>query len=222
MMHALPQGFHDRDPLAPFRNESDLARKAGLIVLQAIQEERASNLPTRSKGRKALRRWECILTHLENYFPWNMNEYKNQARFHSTESELPEVMKMVFRSGKRVGLRSIKVASIGIATEELHAERYQGLLTGELEGEMSGSEMLAMVIQYQVESFGEAQAFLATLYVCHVTHLDVENKLFMCSDIIELGRWNLDEDQGTGDEFPPSTPVSPVIVARPHASQAGE
>jgi hypothetical protein len=221
-MQPLPQGFHDRDPLAPFRKESELAKKAGLIVQRAIQEERATNLPTRSKGRKALRRWECILTHLENYFPWDMNEYKNQARFHSTESELPEVMKMVFRSGKRVGERGIKVASIGVATEELHAERYQGLLTGELEGEMTGSEMLAMVIQYQEENFGGIQALFATLYICHVTHLDTENKLFMCSDVIELGKWNLDDDQGTAADFPPSTPVSPVIAVRSQASQAGE
>jgi hypothetical protein len=221
-MHALPRGFHDRDPLSSFRHDSELAKKASLIVQQAIQDERASNQPTRSKGRKALRRWECILTHLENYFPWDMKEHKNQARFHSTDFELPEVMKMVFRSGKRVGKTSVRVASIGVATAELHAERYQGLLTGELSGEMTGSEMLAMVIQYQQEAFGLTQALFATLFICHVTQLDIENKLFMCSEVIELGKWNLDEDQGHSVDFPPSAPVSPVITVRPKTSQAGE
>lgn len=213
-MNVAPLGFHDRDPLGPFRGSSPLAQKVCLTVHQAIIDEKTSDLPTKSKGRKALRRWERILTHLENYFPWEMYEYKNQARFHSTSAELPEVMKLVFRSGRRVGNTSIRVASIGIATVDLNAERYQGLLTGQLDGEMTGSEMLALVIQYAPMQFGGSSAQVATLFVCHVTSLDLENNLFNCSEIIELGQWNLDEEDGPAVDLPPSTPVAPKIEMR--------
>lgn len=219
-MSAVPNLQPEGDPLAPFRDGKEAAQQLVLIVRRAIQDERVSDLPTKSKSRKAMRRWERNLSHLENYFDWEMHEHKNQARFHSPEGLLPDRMKMVFRGGKKIGEKEIKVRSLGQATAELLAEKHQGgLFDGETTPRVRAVEVLALVADYRQEAFGSGVANVVTLYIAHVVGLNVRDKILECSEIIELGKWNTDEGSTEPAELPPSRPVAPAIIAKPQASE---
>lgn len=221
-MSAVPKYQPEGDPLAPFRDAGEAAQLLVAIVKRAIQDERISDLPTKSKSRKAMRRWERNLSHLENYFGWEMHEHKNQARFHSPEDLLPARMKMVFRGGKRVGEKQLRVRSVGKATAELLAEKLQGgLFDGQQLPKASPVEMLALVADYRQEEFGAGSASMVTLYIAHVVNLNIEDKILECTEIIELGKWNTEEDLGDVSDLPPSRPVAPSIVAKKRVSEKG-
>jgi hypothetical protein len=214
----MPEG----DPLAPFRDGQEEAQHLVLIVKRATQDEQASDLPTKSKSRRAMRRWERILSHLENYFGWEMHEYKNQARFHSPEGLLPDQMKTVFRVGKKVGDREISVRSLGKATIELLEEKLQaGLFDDEKKPKARPTEMLALVADYRQEIFGAGMADTVTLYMAHVVGLNLESKILECSEIIELAKWDTNEGPGEVADLPPSRPIAPSIVAKERPSEQG-
>lgn len=222
-MSAVPQQMPEGDPLAPFRDGNEAAQHLVLIVKRAIQDERVSDLPTKSKSRKAMRRWERNLSHLENYFDWEMHEYKNQARFHSPEGLLPDRMKMVFRGGKKVGEKEISVRSLGKATVELLDEKFQaGLFDAEKKPSARPIQMLALVADYRQEVFGAGMADTVTLYIAHVVGLNLDDKILECSEIIELEKWDTNEGDGEVADLPPSRPVAPAIVAKIRKSEQGD
>lgn len=208
--------------MAGFRHDGADARNVVLVVRRALRDEKIAGLPTRSRSRKAMRRWERNLSHLENYFDWEMHEYKNQARFHSPARLLPNQMKMVFRGGSRSGPNELKVRSLGLATVELLEEKLQPSLYDELAVPPARPiEMLALVAEYKTEVFGAGMADTVTLYVAHVVGLGLKDKILKCSEVIEIGKWDLNE--GTSDvvELPPSRPIVPTVRIKPRHLQEG-